>query len=180
MTSSTTSAPITSTTPPRRVERFDTVVVGAGQAGLAVGHYLAERDVNFAILSAELRVGDNWRKRWDSLRLFTPAQYSGLPGMPFPAPPMHLPDKEEVADYLERYVERFELPVRRDTHVESVSRDGGRYILRAGRSTFEADNVVVATGAFQRSRVPALAQRLSAAIHQLHSSDYKSPSELPD
>jgi putative flavoprotein involved in K+ transport len=180
MTSHTTSPPPTSTIPPRRVGRFGTVVVGAGQAGLAVAHYLAERDVDFAILSEESRVGDNWRRRWDSLRLFTPARYSGLPGMPFPAPPLHLPDKEEVADYLERYVQRFELRVRCETHVESVSRDGERYVLRAGRSTFEADNIVVATGAFQRSRVPALAQRLSADIYQLHSSDYKKPFELPD
>src|SRR4051812_46881834 len=100
---------------PSRVERFETVVVGGGQAGLAVGQQLAARDLDFTILSDEARVGDNWRKRWDSLRLFTPARYSGLPGMPFPAPPRHLADKDEMADYLERYAERFDLPIRLGT-----------------------------------------------------------------
>src|SRR3982750_2550590 len=120
------------TTPSRasRVERFDTVVIGAGQAGLAVGHHLAARDVDFVILSDEHRVGDNWRKRWDSLRLFTPARYSGLPGMPFPASPSHLADKDEVADYLERYAERFDLPVRLDSRVRSLHHDGQRFIIR--------------------------------------------------
>ena len=95
-------------TPPvtRRVERYGAIVIGAGQAGLAAGHHLARRDVDFAILTDEARIGDNWRRRWDSLRLFTPARYSGLPGMPFPASPGYLPDKDETADYLERYAER--------------------------------------------------------------------------
>src|SRR3954451_21147754 len=119
--SRSTAAPFTVSTLARRVERFDAIVVGAGQAGLAVGHHLAARDVDFAILTAESRVGDSWRRRWDSLRLFTPAAYSGLPGMPFPAPPAHFPDKDEVADYLERYAERFDLPVRLGTCVDSLS-----------------------------------------------------------
>ena len=163
-----------------RVERFETLVIGAGQAGLAVGHELASRDIDVAILSDESRIGDNWRRRWDSLRLFTPARYSGLPGMPFPAPPAHLPDKDEIADYLERYAERFDLPVRLDTRVDTLAWDGERYAVRAGGSTFEADNVVVATGPFQRPHIPALASRLSPTIHQLHSSEYVSPFELPD
>src|SRR6185295_9523569 len=126
------------------------------------------------------RIGDSWRRRWDSLRLFTPAAYSGLPGMPFPAPPMHLPDKDEVADYLERYAERFDLPVRSATRAESLVRDGERWVLRTSRGTLQADNVVVATGPLQRPRVPELAARLSPDIHQLHSSDYHSPFDLPD
>jgi putative flavoprotein involved in K+ transport len=92
--------------PSGRIERFNTIVIGAGQAGLAAGYYLQQQDVDFVIVDAGDRIGDVWRNRWDSLRLFTPAKYSGLPGMPFPAPPMHLPDKDEVADYLERYAER--------------------------------------------------------------------------
>src|SRR5258705_8220690 len=102
------------TTPQRagRVERSDTVVIGGGQPGLAAGHHLAARDIDSVILTEESRVGDNWRRRWDSLRLFTPAAYSGLPGLPFPASPSHLADKDEVADYLERYAERFDLPLR--------------------------------------------------------------------
>ena len=158
-----------------RVERYDTIVVGAGQAGLAAGYELAARDIDVVIVTAESRVGDNWRRRWDSLRLFTPARYSGLPGMPFPAPPMHLPDKDEMADYLERYAERFDLPVRLDTRVDSLSWDGERYVLRAGGSTMEAENVVVATGPFQRPYVPSVASRISSGIHQLHSSEYVSP-----
>ena len=163
-----------------RVERFNTVVIGAGQAGLAAGYELAARDVDVVILSAESRVGDNWRRRWDSLRLFTPAAYSGLPGMPFPAPPMHLPDKDEVADYLERYAERFDLPVRLDTRVDTLGSDGERYVLRAGGSTIEADNVVVATGPFQGPYIPGVASKISPSIYQLHSSAYVSPFELPD
>jgi putative flavoprotein involved in K+ transport len=117
VTSTLASAP----RPPARVERFETIVIGGGQSGLAVGYHLAERDVDFVILSDEERVGDNWRKRWDSLRLFTPARYSGLPGTPFPAPPGHLADKDEVADYLERYAERHDLPVRLGARVRGLS-----------------------------------------------------------
>ena len=170
----------TSAAPGTRVERFDTIVVGAGQTGLAVGYHLAERDVDFAIVGAERRIGDSWRQRWDSLRVFTSARYNGLPGMPFPAPPRHFPDKDEVADYLERYAERFDLPVRLDTRVDSLGWDGERYVLRAGGSTLEANNVVVATGAFQKARIPKIAARLSPEIHQLHSSQYRNPWALPD
>ncbi|HJQ54631.1 MAG TPA: NAD(P)-binding domain-containing protein [Gemmatimonadaceae bacterium] len=165
---------------PRHVERFETIVIGAGQAGLSAGYHLAERDVDFAILTDEEHVGDNWRRRWDSLRLFTPAGYSGLPGMPFPALPSELPDKDQVADYLERYAERFDLPVRLGTRVESLGWDGERYVLRTSRSNIEADSVVIATGAFQAPRVPVLASRLSPRIHQIHSSEYRNPFDLPD
>jgi len=164
-----------------RIERYGTVVIGGGQAGLAVGHHLAKRDVDFVILSDESRVGDNWRRRWDSLRLFTPARYSGLPGMHFPAPPDHLADRDEVADYLERYVDRFDLPVRLDTRVLGVSWDGERYAIATGDAVLlEADNVIVATGAFQRPLIPLVAARLSGSIHQLHSSEYHNPFVLPD
>jgi cation diffusion facilitator CzcD-associated flavoprotein CzcO len=101
--------------------RYDTIVIGGGQAGLAVGHYLARHDLDFMILDAGSRVGNSWRRRWDSLQLFTPARYSGLPGMAFPDSPGHLRDKDQVADYLERYAERFELPVRLNTAVRSLT-----------------------------------------------------------
>jgi len=170
----------TPTAPSARVERYGTVIVGAGQAGLAVGHHLAARDLDFVILDGESRVGDNWRGRWDSLRLFTPAAYDSLPGLCFPAPPSHLPDKDEVADYLARYAERFDLPVRLNARVSSLGWDGERYALEAGGSLFEADNVVVATGPFQRPRVPALSAHLSPDIHQLHSSEYQNPFTLAE
>lgn len=170
------------TTPrtPGRVERYDTIVIGGGQAGLAVGHGLAMRDVDFAILDGGAEVGDSWRQRWDSLRLFTPAAYSGLPGMVFPAPPMHLPDKDQTADYLACYAERFDLPVRLRTRVLSLRWNGERYVANAGTVQCEADNVVVATGPFHRPRVPAVASRLSPDILQLHSNEYRNPFELPD
>lgn len=172
------------TTPTRtkRVERFDTVVIGAGQAGLAVGHHLAARDVDFVILSNESRVGDNWRKRWDSLRLFTPARYSGLPGMPFPATAGYLADKDEVGDYLERYAERFDLPVRLNSSVQSLAPDGEEFTLgvEGSAARLEASNVVVAIGAFQRPYIPPVASRLASSILQLHSSSYRNPLLLPD
>jgi putative flavoprotein involved in K+ transport len=163
-----------------RVERLDTVVVGGGQAGLAAGYHLAARDVDFVILDAGARVGDAWRRRWDSLRLFTPAAYSALPGMCFPAPPAHLPDKDQVADYLERYAEHFDLPVRPSTRIDALEWGGERYVLRANGVVYEADNVVVATGPFQRPRTPAVAAGFSPAIHQLHSSEYVSPFGIPE
>ncbi|HET7553852.1 MAG TPA: NAD(P)-binding domain-containing protein [Gemmatimonadaceae bacterium] len=170
-----------STTPrSTRVERYDTIVIGAGQAGLAVGYHLAARDVDFVILDSASRVGDSWRKRWDSLRLFTTAAHCALPGMPFPAPPAHLPDRDEVADYLERYAERMDLPIRLDTRVDSLARVGDRYVIRSGESRLEAENVVVATGPFQRPRIPAVAPRLAPEIRQLHSSEYRNPFDLPD
>lgn len=165
---------------PLRVERYDTLVIGGGQAGLAMGQQLAARDVDFTILDASQRVGDTWRHRWDSLRLFTPAAFSGLPGMPFPAPPSHLPDKDEVAAYLERYAERFELPVRLETRVEALARDGDHYVVYASGTRFEANNVIVATGPSQRPRIPEVSQRLAPDILQVHSSQYRTPFDLPD
>ncbi len=164
-----------------RIERFNTVIVGAGQAGLSVAYYLSARDVDAVVLTKDARIGDSWRRRWDSLRLFTPAARSGLPGMPFPAPPAHFPDKDEVADYLERYVERFELPVRTSAEVASVTRIGDHYMVRTVKGdSFEAENVVVATGAFQRPNLPNVSTRLARTIHQIHSSGYQNPLALPD
>ena len=176
----TAIAPIAPPTAPRRVERFEAIVIGAGQAGLATGYHLARHDVDFAIFTGERRIGDNWRRRWDSLRLFTPAERSGLPGMPFPAAPGHLPDKDETADFLERYAERFDLPVRLGAHVARLERDGERWVAHVDGMRVEAGSVVVATGAFQRPNIPAVSQRLSSGIRQLHSSEYVNPFALPD
>ena len=139
------------------VERFDTIVVGGGQAGLAVGYYLAEQRRNFVILDAGDRVGDTWRGRWDSLRLFTPARYDGLPGMPFPAPGSYYPTKDEMADYLEAYVDRFALPVRSGVRVGSLTREG-RYLLASSAGRFEAEKVVVVSALSSGPRSPRLRQ----------------------
>jgi putative flavoprotein involved in K+ transport len=159
-------------------ERFETVIVGGGQAGLATGYHLARRGRPFVILDAGRRVGDPWRARWDSLRLYTPARYSGLPGWDFPADAWHYPDKEEVADYLEAYAARFELPVRSGTRVDGLTRRGDGFLVTAGDRRFEAANVVVASGAYHHPRVPEFAPQLDPAILQLHSTRYRRPSEL--
>ena len=159
-------------------ERIQTVVIGAGQAGLSVGYHLAQLGLPFLILDAHARVGDAWRSRWDSLRLFTPARYDGLDGMPFPATTHSFPTKDEMADYLEAYAARFHLPVRSGVRVDGLSRRGERFIVTAGSQRFEADNVVVAMSNYQRPVVPAFAKDLVPAIVQLHSKDYRNPAQL--
>ncbi|MFP5364690.1 MAG: flavin-containing monooxygenase [Thermoleophilia bacterium] len=159
-------------------EHFETVIIGAGQAGLAVGYHLMQQDRPFVILEADRRVGDNWRRRFDSLRLFTPARYDALPGWTLPLDGWAYPTKDEIADYLEAYAERFAMPVVTGVTVERLRRDGDRYIVRAGAHRFAADNVVVASGTFQDPIVPGFASELDPAITQMHSSDYRNPSQL--
>jgi putative flavoprotein involved in K+ transport len=157
---------------------YDTLIIGGGQAGLSTGYYLQQQGRDFVILDASERIGAAWRKRWDSLRLFTPARYSGLPGMPFPAPAHVAPTKDKMADYLEAYAGRFKLPVRTGIRVDQLSRRGERFVATAGDRRFEAENVVVATGAYHSPRIPAFAAELKPDIRQLHSSEYKRPSQL--
>jgi putative flavoprotein involved in K+ transport len=163
----------------REFETIDTVVIGAGQAGLSVGYHLSRRGVPFAILEANQRIGDSWRQRWDSLRLFTPARFDGLAGMPFPADPSSFPTKDDMADYLEAYAARFSLPVRTGIRVDRVSKasDGG-LLVSTGHRRIQARNVVVAMADFQRPRVPPFAAELDRGTVQLHSSAYKSPAQL--
>jgi putative flavoprotein involved in K+ transport len=159
-------------------ERFETVIIGGGQAGLSMGYHLAKRGRTSVILDANERIGDAWRKRWDSLRLFTPAKYDGLAGMRFPASSVSFPTKDEMADYLAAYAERFNLPVRTGVSVNLLFRDGDRYVVGAGDRRFEADNVVVATGACQSPKTPTFAPELDPGIVQLHSSQYRNPSQV--
>jgi putative flavoprotein involved in K+ transport len=160
--------------------RIDTVIVGGGQAGLAMGYHLARRNLPFVILDAHDRIGDAWRHRWDSLRLFTPAWLDALPGMPFPAPPHTFPTKDEMADYLEAYAQRFDLPVRTGHRVERVERLGDGFSVRTQRATYHASQVVVAMATYQRPKVPAFADELDADIEQLHMRDYRNPAQLRD
>ena len=163
-----------------RIERFETVIIGAGQAGLSAGYWLSKHDIDFVILDANARVGDVWRNRWDSLQLFTPAKYSGLPGMPFPGDPYHLPTRTQVADYMEWYAQVNELPIRVGVRVSAVRRVDGLFELETTDVRFQADNVVIATGAFQTPVVPGFARDLDAGIVQVHSSGYRNPQQLPD
>ena len=151
-------------------EPIETIVIGGGQSGLAVGHHLARQGRPFVILDANERIGDSWRKRWDSLRVFTPARLDGLPGMPFPAPASSFPTKDEVADYLATYAARFDLPVRTGVRVDGLTRFGDRFVVTSAGRRFEADNVVVAPGAYHNPRVPVFAPELDPAMVQMHSS----------
>ena len=155
---------------------LDAIVIGGGQAGLAMGRELALRGLEFLILDAGRRVGDAWRNRWDSLTLFTPARYSALPGLPFPAEPGHYAKAWEMADYLESYARTFDLPVALDEPVHEVRRaDGAGFLVTTGHARYRARRVVVATGPFQTPRLPPVAAQLSPAVRQLHSSEYRTP-----
>jgi putative flavoprotein involved in K+ transport len=138
-------------------QRLDTVVIGGGQAGLAVGYHLTRQDRDVVILDAGQRVGAAWRHRWDSLRLFTPARFNQLPGLPFPAPGGSFPTKDEMADYLEAYAGRFQLPVELGVVVDELGRRGDHYRIMAGHRSLEARHDVEATGAATSPRVPAFA-----------------------
>src|SRR5438094_2444105 len=166
-------------TPAASVEEFETIVIGGGQAGLAVGYYLKKGGRSFVILDANEQIGGSWRTRtWTSLRLFTPARYNGLPGWPFPAPGWSYPTAREAADYLEAYAARFELPVRTRTRVDRLTKAGERYVVECDDERFEADSVVVATGFYGMPSVPGFASQLDPRIVQMHSSEYRDPSQL--
>ena len=160
------------------VERINTVVIGGGQAGLSVGHHLSRQRVPYVILDGNARIGDQWRRRWDSLRLFTPAHLSALDDLPFPAPPDSFPSKDAMADYLEAYARHWSLPVRSGARVTRLSRQKGRFVVVAGDSHLEADNVVVAMANHQCPKTPAFASELDPSIVQVHSVDYRNPAQL--
>ncbi|WP_240157176.1 flavin-containing monooxygenase [Pseudonocardia broussonetiae] len=167
-------------------EQVAVAVVGGGQAGLAMGHALTRRGLrggrDFVLLDAADRVGASWDSRWDSLRLFTPARHTALPGLPFPGPPDAYPGKDDVASYLRRYAAQFELPVRSGTRVERLIRDpaGPGFVLTTNRGTVRAGRVVAATGPFQVPAIPRVGVDLAPRVVQLHSGEYRNPAQLPD
>jgi putative flavoprotein involved in K+ transport len=161
-------------------EHPGTLVIGGGQAGLAVGRELAERDEPFLIVDANARTGDSWRDRWDSLTLFTPNWANGLPGLPFPGDDWDFPTKDEVAAYLEAYARHFELPIRHRTRIRRLTREDGYFVATARDTTFVAENVVVAMAAYQRRKVPPFADELDPSIVQLHVNEYHNPEQLQD
>lgn len=154
------------------------MVIGGGQAGLATGFYLSRAGLSYVILDDGQRVGDPWRRRWDSLRLFTPARINGLPGAPFPAPPGTYPTKDQVADYMESYAKRFGLPIRLGVKVDALTREGNQYVATANAARISADHVVIATGSYPTPRKPAFASELDRGISQFHSTEYRMPSQF--
>jgi putative flavoprotein involved in K+ transport len=161
-------------------ELLDVVVVGGSQAGLAIAWHLAKQNLRFVVLDAAPELGDTWRCRWDSLRLFTPTQHDALPGMPFPGPPDAYPGKDAVAGYLKAYAAAFDLPVRLNSPVTRLSQTNEGFKIHTQREVFNARQVVVATGPFQQPFTPSAAQQLDASVTQLHSAEYRNPRALPD
>jgi putative flavoprotein involved in K+ transport len=162
----------------RTTERVQTVVIGGGQSGLAVGASVARRGLPFVILEANDRIGDSWRRRYDSLRLFTPARYDVLDGLPFPAEPFSFPTKDDMADYLETYAKHFALPIRTGVTVTRLTREGMRYIVETSRGRFVADHVVVAMATYEAPKLPEFARALDPGIVQMHSNHYRNASQL--
>jgi putative flavoprotein involved in K+ transport len=161
-------------------DHLDVLVIGAGQAGLAVAAELNRHDLRFLVVDGASEIGHPWRSRWDSLKLFSPAQYDGLPGLPFPAPADTYPTKDDVADYLAGYASHFQLPVLLNCAVHRLERQEGRFLAHTTQGTLRALRVVVATGPFQLPVVPALAEGFGEEVVQLHSSSYRNPAELPE
>src|SRR5215213_9214501 len=167
------------TSPERDADsRFDVVVVGAGQAGLAIGYFLNRRGNRFLIVEAD-SIASAWRDRWESLTLFTPRRYSSLPGLPFPGDPDGYPTRDEVIAYLEEYSERFDLPIDERTRVRSLTAADERFVLEVNGRTITADQVVVATGPFQSPYVPEVAEKLAPDVFQTHATGYRKPADIP-
>jgi putative flavoprotein involved in K+ transport len=165
---------------PRPDTHHEVAIVGAGQAGLALGHYIAEKGRSFTILERAGSIGVAWRERWESLTLFTPRRYDSLPGLPFPGDPDGYPGREEVIAYLEQYAQTFALPIELDSGVRRLAADDGRFRLELDGRTITADHVVVATGPFQAPFVPKVASGLAADVWQSHSTGYRRPADVPD
>lgn len=159
---------------------IDVLVIGAGQAGLAIGYYLTQTKRSFILVDASKRIGDVWRNRYDSLVLFSPRAYSSLPGLALTGDLKGFPSKDEIADYFETYANYFSIPVSLDTKVEKLEQNGDKYKAVTSQGDITAKNVIIATGPFQNPFIPKLQGKFSDSIHQIHSSDYRRPQQLPE
>lgn len=159
---------------------LDVVVIGGGQAGLAMAWHLTQHGMRFVVLEAGPELGHVWRGRWDSLKLFTPAQYSSLPGQPFPAPADTYPARDQVADYMRTYANAFDLPVTLNARVTDLRRVRDSFEVSAGDHVYQARQVVVATGPFQAPFTPPPARTLDPSVTQVHSAAYRNPQALPE
>jgi len=160
---------------------LDVLVIGAGQAGLALGYHLRQTGRRFLLVDRHARIGESWRRRFDSLTLFTPRAYSALPGLQVPGDPDGYPGKDEIAGYLEAYARHFALPIALDTEIARLERPNG--VFHATAATGEvlaARTVVLATGAFQEPAIPPLAERLAPGVAQLTPETYRNPQQTPD
>lgn len=158
----------------------DVLIIGGGQAGLALGYFLKQAGVDFAIVDAGPEIGHSWRARWDSLRLFTPAQYASLPGTPFPAPADSYPGRDQVAEYLAAYADRHALSVRPNTAVTRLTRSSGRYVASTQvGERIDAERVVVATGPFSKPFTPSASADFAPEVVQLHTAQYRNPDQIP-
>ncbi len=160
------------------VENVDILVIGAGQAGLAIGYYLKQSSFNFLLLDSSERIGNSWRNRYDSLTLFSPRNYSSLPGLSLLGDPEGYPSKDELANYLEIYANTFSIPVSLNTEVKSMERIDAKFLVLTTKGEFLADKVVIATGPFQKPFIPKIQDHISTNVLQIHSSKYKNPSQL--
>lgn len=161
------------------MNEYDVIVVGGGQAGLAMGYYLRQTNRRFLILDSQKRTGDSWRQRYDTLVLFTPRRYSALPGLEFPGEQMQLPTKEETADYLEMYARHFDLPIQHQTTVLRVEKTAGGYTVETADEVLHTRSLVVATGPFQTPFIPVLGQQDSSDVFSLHTAFYRNETQLP-
>lgn len=175
----TDTAPLSDKSP-ANMHHVETIVVGAGQAGLAMGYWLQKRSLPFLILEAAPRLGTSWRSRYDSLVLFSPRRYSTLPGLLHEGDQQVYPTKDEMADYLERYAQTFALPICLQTPVEHLQKEGETFVLHTPRGIFHAKTVIVATGAFGHPSLPPFSKALSPAVQQIHAASYRRPAELPE
>ncbi|MCC9166247.1 flavin-containing monooxygenase [Pontibacter harenae] len=162
----------------KEIKEFEAIVVGGGQAGLAMGYYLRQLHKQFVILDAGEKIGASWQNRYDSLKLFTLAPFNGLAGLPFPGKRDYFPSKDEVAQYLQQYAKRFELPVVLQQKVTEVRKQGSQYVVKTADETYTAAQVIVCTGAFHVPFIPAFKKQINPNIKQLHSADYRRPSQL--